>query len=63
MSIQGVQPKLSAVLRIKDGRFEVVDRNGRFLLARQKSDPLRKSGARKCRTKPLPTESHSRHAH
>ncbi len=26
MSIQGVQPKLSAVLRVKDGRFEVVDK-------------------------------------
>ena len=32
MSIQGVQPKLSAVLRVKDGRFEVVDTGGRFIL-------------------------------
>ena len=32
MSIQGVQPKLSAVLRVKDGRFEVVDSGGRFIL-------------------------------
>jgi serine/threonine-protein kinase HipA len=32
MSVQGVQPKLSAVLRIKENRFEVVDRGGRFIL-------------------------------
>jgi len=32
MSVQGVQPKLSAVLRVKEGRFEIVDRGGRFLL-------------------------------
>jgi serine/threonine-protein kinase HipA len=32
MSVQGVQPKLSAVLRIKESRFEVVDRGGRFIL-------------------------------
>ena len=32
MSIQGVQPKLSAVLRVKDARFEIVDGNGRFIL-------------------------------
>lgn len=32
MSIQGVQPKLSAVLKPKDGRFEIVDFNGRFIL-------------------------------
>lgn len=32
MSIQGVQPKLSAVLRPKEGRFEIVDRGGRFIL-------------------------------
>jgi serine/threonine-protein kinase HipA len=32
MSIQGVQLKLSAVLRIKEGRFEVVDRGGRYIL-------------------------------
>ncbi len=32
MSVQGVQPKLSAVLRIKEGRFEIVDRGGRFIL-------------------------------
>lgn len=32
MSIQGVQLKLSAVLKVKDGCFEVVDRNGRFIL-------------------------------
>jgi serine/threonine-protein kinase HipA len=32
MSIQGVQPKLSAVLRVQEGRFEVVDRGGRFIL-------------------------------
>jgi serine/threonine-protein kinase HipA len=32
MSVQGVQPKLSAVLRTKESRFEVVDRGGRFIL-------------------------------
>lgn len=32
MSIQGLQLKLSAVLRIKQGRFEIVDHNGRFIL-------------------------------
>jgi serine/threonine-protein kinase HipA len=32
MSVQGVQPKLSAVLRIKESRFDIVDRGGRFIL-------------------------------
>lgn len=32
MSIQGVQLKLSAVLRVKAGAFDVVDQNGRFIL-------------------------------
>lgn len=32
MSIQGVQPKLSAVLNIKNGSFDVVDKNGRYIL-------------------------------
>jgi serine/threonine-protein kinase HipA len=32
MSVQGTQLKLSAVLRIKQGRFEVVDCRGRFIL-------------------------------
>jgi serine/threonine-protein kinase HipA len=32
MSIQGVQPKLSAVLRPKERRFEMVDCEGRFIL-------------------------------
>lgn len=32
MSIQGVQPKLSAILKIKGGRFEIVDRGGRWIL-------------------------------
>jgi len=32
MSIQGVQPKLSAVLKPKEGRFEIVDHGGRFIL-------------------------------
>ncbi len=35
ISIQGVQPKLSAILKIKDGRFEVVDIKGRFILKPQ----------------------------
>ena len=37
MSVQGVQPKLSAVLRLKEGKFEIVDRGGHFLL---KPNPL-----------------------
>ena len=37
MSIQGVQPKLSAVLRVSAGSFEVVDTGGRFIL---KPNPL-----------------------
>jgi serine/threonine-protein kinase HipA len=32
MSVQSVQSKFSAVLRIKEGRFEIVDRGGRFIL-------------------------------
>jgi len=35
MSIQGVQPKLSAILSIKDGAFEIVDKNGRYILKPQ----------------------------
>lgn len=35
MSIQGVQPKLSAVLNSKKGVFEIVDRNGRYILKPQ----------------------------
>jgi serine/threonine-protein kinase HipA len=35
MSIQGTQPKLSAILNIKGGRFEIVDTNGRFIIKPQ----------------------------
>lgn len=35
MSIQGVQPKLSARLHIKEGRFEIVDRGGEYILKPQ----------------------------
>lgn len=35
MSIQGVQPKLGAVLKIKEGRFDIVDINGRYILKPQ----------------------------
>ena len=38
MSIQGIQPKLSAVLRISSGRFEIVDRGGTYILKPQVSD-------------------------
>ncbi|AKJ65636.1 HipA domain-containing protein [Kiritimatiella glycovorans] len=37
MSIQGVQPKLSAVLKLKDASFALVNRGGRFIL---KPNPL-----------------------
>ena len=35
MSLQGVQPKLSARLNVKDGSFEIVDRNGEYILKPQ----------------------------
>jgi serine/threonine-protein kinase HipA len=35
MSIQGVQPKLSAVLSIKDAKFVLVDKGGRYILKPQ----------------------------
>ena len=35
MSIQGVQPKLSAVLRIQQSRFEIVDIKGKFIIKPQ----------------------------
>lgn len=38
MSIQGVQPKLSARLNIKEQRFELADRNGRYILKPQTAD-------------------------
>ncbi len=38
MSIQGIQLKLSAVLRVSEGRFEIVDRGGRYILKPQSAD-------------------------
>ncbi len=35
MSVQGVQPKLSAVLNIKEERFEIVDKSGKYILKPQ----------------------------
>lgn len=35
MSIQGVQPKLSAILNIKESRFDIVDIGGRYILKPQ----------------------------
>ncbi len=35
MSVQGVQPKLSAVLNIKQEKFEVVDKGGKYILKPQ----------------------------
>ena len=35
MSIQGVQPKLSAIINIKEGLFEIVDKNGKYILKPQ----------------------------
>ncbi len=35
MSIQGVQPKLSAKLNVKDGIFDIVDRGGEYILKPQ----------------------------
>lgn len=38
MSIQGIQPKLSAVLNVKNGSFDLVDRDGTFILKPQSRD-------------------------
>lgn len=35
MSVQGVQPKLSAILNIKDEKFEIVDNGGKYILKPQ----------------------------
>jgi Uncharacterized protein related to capsule biosynthesis enzymes len=35
MSIQGVQPKLSARLNIKDEKFEIIDKGGKYILKPQ----------------------------
>ncbi len=35
MSIQGVQPKLSAILSIKDSQFVIQDKNGKYILKPQ----------------------------
>jgi serine/threonine-protein kinase HipA len=35
MSIQGVQPKVSAILNIRNGRFQIVDKGGRYILKPQ----------------------------
>ncbi|HEX2935600.1 MAG TPA: HipA domain-containing protein [Bacteroidales bacterium] len=35
MSIQGIQPKVSAILNIKNGCFDLVDKNGRYILKPQ----------------------------
>jgi serine/threonine-protein kinase HipA len=35
MSVQGVQPKLSAILSIKQEKFEVVDMGGKYILKPQ----------------------------
>jgi serine/threonine-protein kinase HipA len=35
MSIQGVQPKLSTILNVKDEKFEIVDKNGKYIFKPQ----------------------------
>lgn len=35
MSVQGVQPKLSAVLNFKEEKFEIVDKAGKYILKPQ----------------------------
>ena len=35
MSIQGIQPKLSAILSIKEEKFKIVDKGGRYILKPQ----------------------------
>lgn len=39
LSIQGVQPKISAVLNLKESRFDIVDAKGRFILKPQSDFP------------------------
>jgi serine/threonine-protein kinase HipA len=39
MSIQGVQPKLSAILNIAQGKFEIVDNGGEYILKPQSHFP------------------------
>ncbi|MEO6054080.1 MAG: HipA domain-containing protein [Chthoniobacterales bacterium] len=38
MSVQGIQPKISAVLNIPGGRFDVVDSGGKFILKPPSAD-------------------------
>jgi serine/threonine-protein kinase HipA len=38
MSIQGIQPKLSAILSIKNEIFEIADKGGKFILKPQNAD-------------------------
>jgi len=38
MSLQGVQPKLSAILNIKKNQFEIVDQKGKYILKPQSLD-------------------------
>ena len=38
MSVQGLRLKLSAVLNLRDQRFDLVDRGGRFLLKPPSTD-------------------------
>lgn len=38
MSVQGVQKKLSAILKIKDGYFDIVDRGGQYILKPPSAD-------------------------
>ncbi len=38
MSLQGVQPKLSAILNVKESQFEIVDQNGKYILKPQSLD-------------------------
>ena len=40
MSIQGVQPKLSAILSIKDEKFILVDKSGKYILRCQRMKTL-----------------------
>jgi serine/threonine-protein kinase HipA len=35
MSVQGVQPKMSAILNIKEGKFDIVDAGGKYILKPQ----------------------------
>ncbi|MFO8067364.1 MAG: hypothetical protein R6U11_07265, partial [Bacteroidales bacterium] len=56
MSIQGVQPKLSAILNVQQSKFDIVDVNGKYIIKPQHHIYPRfaKSGSKRT---PIPDEN------